>query len=384
MAKNPENYPKISDAELAYFSGENTADQFNKAPRTTRGKQIAAFVVGSLLAGGVVWVAGGVVYGVNLLPRVSVSADLKDAGKAAVKEINTRIDTYPMATASTEASGVKIAIGLKAENVPLFDTLQFDAATKTRGAGDVRTNLDLNLNEVQLSFDKNKTEHQMTITASEASMKTSIDIMNLSGRTEAESGSLATLPFDLNTAVTKSIAGTFGGDASDVPIFGAFAEGTMTFDDMTDDIADLQLLTQVDKYCTPLILKLPDFMTQVQENVRDAVSGQILKSSKTNDPSNPGLADMLELSVSEAQKVVEDAEVILPDTVNIASDQSKKDMLQKYVESGFIHMSNNEKKMDCGIDKNAKLITRADADAESAKIKAAADLKAVEDAKKES
>lgn len=327
-----------------------------EAKKISKKKVLGSVVLGVMGAGAGMYLVGAVMFynGVTdeLKSPLETSTEVIEAGEATVVFVSTEIPPITVATALTEVQGVKVGFEVEMLTIPV--TL----STITRGTPGVETSLTIDPDVVELEYDS--LEKKLTITAPDVALSTSVDIATGSAKTEDTSGSIPMLSADILTAITNTIAGTFGADASEVPLLGQVADGTREIRSVLEQIADLEIVTSVDKQCTPLITRIPDFTNQLKENIKTAVQGKLLDAETTNDPNNKGLADSMSLPLSEVQEIVKNATVVIPDSYTVGPDQVKIDQLNSYHESGFFELTEDTESIVCGIDKNITLISSDD------------------------
>ena len=327
-----------------------TAERPKKAYSTSRTLSGVAFSLLSIGTAGVL--LGGFNYyngAVSALAmKVESEGSVTDAGKAEIIEVNMDMPPITLATATTKVEGTKVAFEQKLTG--LFD-ISLGANTVTRNAT-VETLITIDPGDVKISYDTEK--DKLTFSALDTALSTKVDIPTGEARTVDKTGSVAMLPAEWLTKVSEAIDGTFGTDNSKVPIVREMAAGTLNINEGLEKYADLNIVTQVDKECTPLIpQEVEDFNEQLKDNIRTAAKGQLLDADATSNDVSAALMDM---SLSEVQKLVEKSTVEMPEEFTIGPDQENIAKLEDYKKSKFFTSTlDTDKVMACGVSEDAKL-----------------------------
>ena len=346
----PDNLEMIFGSVMQDGETNTPVERQKKAYSTKRTLSGVAF---SMLAIGVAGLGYGAFnYSSTVTNALALKAETEgsvvDAGKAEIIEVNMDMPPITLATAETKVTGTKVAFEQKLTG--LFD-LSLGSNTVTRDAT-VETLITVKPGEVTISYDNEKGE--LTFSALETALSTSVDIPTGDARTVDKTGNLAMLPAEWLTKVSEAVDGTFGTDNSKVPIVREMAAGTLNINEGLEKYADLNIVTQVDKECTPLIpQEVKDFNEQLKDNIRTAVKGQLLDSEATSNDVSAALMDM---PLSDVQKLVDESTVEIPEDFAIGPDQENITKLEEYKTSKFFTSTlNAEKAMACGVSEDTKL-----------------------------
>jgi len=337
----------ISDSNQDYSTEKRPKNRNYSSSRTLGGVVFSVLATGTAALGiGVYNYTSGITNALAL--KAETQGSVTDAGKAEILEVSMDMPPITLATAETKVTGTKVAFEQKLTG--LFD-LSLGSNTVTRDAN-VETLITVDPGKVNISFDSEK--KALTFSALETALSTKVDIPTGEARTVDKTGSVAMLPAEWLTKVSEAIDGTFGTDNSKVPIVREMAAGTLNINEGLEKYADLNIVTQVDKECTPLIpQEVEDFNEQLKDNIRVAVKGQLLDAEAT---SNDVASALMDMPLSDVQKLVENSTVEIPEDFTIGPDQENITKLEDYKKSKFFTSTlDTEKAMACGVSKDAKL-----------------------------
>jgi len=312
-------------------------------------------IAGIALAGAAV---AGVGYGFatdNALKlKTETTGSVVDPGKAKVVEVNMTIPDITLSTATTETTGTKVAYEYRVRALNDFINFSPGSDTITRDA-EVETEVKLSPGNVDIILDQEK-DH-LTFVVDEFALSTKVDIPTGKATTVKETGSLMKLPLEAFNELVKAIDGTFGSDGSKVPIIREIVNGNLTIHEGLERYADLNIVTGVDKKCTPLIAEIPDFEEELKINIKEVAKKELLEADNE-------IAILLnDRPLGEVNELVENADVEIPE-FTIGPDEGNIQELEDYKKSEFFTNTKDSKQsISCGISKDMKL-TREDGDSD--------------------
>jgi len=363
MSKNMENIvpldeflkgADVQEYEPGYSEPlqRSVSPERKKSPRLNKAKNIA---IATIAIGAVV--GSGVKYGIDymgyLAPHVTSEGKVLAPGTASVQSVSFKMPPVTLSTAETKVSGVKTGFEQNLKAFGFID-VDFNQRSITRDAL-FETLIRLDPGLVDFSYDA--LGNDLTVSVPDGALSTEVNIPAGKATTVDTSGSISALPADMLTAFTNAIAGQFNSDASDVPLLSGVANGTLSIDDALTRLADLYIVTEGDKQCTPLITKIPSFDTELEKNIR-SVAGGVLLDPQTKDEElvASGLSLLMDKPASEVREVIANAKIEMPDDYKIGPDKANVKELKKYQKSGFYKVdATSGKSIDCAVSKDVTL-----------------------------
>jgi len=319
--------------------------------RSVRRKVIAVGAIGAVVAAGAKY---AIDYSAFLAPHVTSEGEVLAPGKASVQSVSFEMPPVTLSTAETKVTGVKTGFHQNLNALGGIVDIDFNQASLTREAL-FETLIRLDAGKVELSY--NALEEDLTVTVPDGALSTEVNIPAGKASTVDTSGSLTALPAEMLSALTNAVAGQFGANASEVPLLGGVAKGTLSVDDALTKLADLYIVTEGDKQCTPLIAEIPSFDKELEKNIR-SVAGGVLLDPQTDDEkvAAEGLSLLMDKPASEVRQIVADATIEMPDDYKIGPDEDNVKELKKYQKSGFFTTEATKgKSIDCAVSKDVTL-----------------------------
>lgn len=284
-----------------------------------------------------------------IAPRAEYKNSVVDPGKATVEKISFDMPPITLVTADTRLTGIKVAGGSHLSTI--VGNIPLSSYTLTRDA-DVETGVTVDLGKVSIEYDDST--KKLTYTVPDAALATDTNIPTGEAVTTETSSSLESLPVDVLAKVADAIGGTFGKNGSDVFGIGAASTYASKINNNLTEFADLAIATSVDEKCTPLISAIPDFDTQVKNNIKIAVQGKLLDIKETR--ADAGLSLLMSKSGAEIQRIAENATVEMSSNDNISPDQENIKKLNKFISSKeFTTSLDPSRDITCGVSKDATL-----------------------------
>jgi hypothetical protein len=345
-------YPHTNDLSAFLENATVDVDAPVYASKERIPKNIKRGLILTALGAGAVVASSGALFisGVNsaLEIKKETVGEVVDPGTATIQEVSMDMPPITLATADTKVEKVKVSFEQKLTG--LFD-ISLGENTVTRDAN-VETRITLNPGEVNISYDSE--EDQLTFSAPNTALSTKVDIPTGEVRTVDKTGNLAMLPAEWLTKISEAVDGTFGTDNSKVPIVREMAAGTLAINEGLETYADLNIVTQVDKECTPLIpQEVEDFNDQLKDNIRTAVKGELLDTDAARNEVSKALMDM---PLSKVQELVDDSVVEIPENFTIGPDQENITKLEDYIKSQFFTSTlTPETPIACGVSNDTQL-----------------------------
>ncbi|MDB5180737.1 MAG: hypothetical protein JWO54_497 [Candidatus Saccharibacteria bacterium] len=326
------------DVERAKLKKENRIKAFGIVG-------VSAFVLAAGAGYGLLGWVGPIQKAISF--NVENEGSVAETGEGKIIDIDFDIKPITLSTATTLVEGTKVSFEQKLTG-PI--DLSLGSTTVTRDAT-VETEITVNPGDVDITYDPSKKEHKLSFVALNTALSTKVSIPTGKAHTVDKTGSIALLPAQWITQVSEAIDGTFGTDNSKVPIVREMANGTLNVNEGLEKFADLNIVRQVDLACTEKIpTAIPDFDEQLEENFRIGVKGQLVDSTETVPD------ELMDLSLREIQKLVDDADVQLPENYTINPDQEVISELEDYKKGKFFTSTlDDDKKMPCGVDLNPNL-----------------------------
>lgn len=334
-------------AHNADDSAESSHERHGKKYSTRR--TIGATVLTACLVGGVMAGSAAVLYGYGyaqaLAPHVEAKGSIVKGGKGTIEKISMEMPPITLSTAETKVTGEKVAFEEDFEALGL--SVPMNQQTVTRDAT-VETLITLDPGKVEVSYDSAKDKLIYTIPDNDKTLTTKVHIPTGKSKTSDTSGSLTSLPGAVMTDITNSISGTFGNDASSVPILNGVAKGTTSVSNALESFGDLAITTGVDQECTPKIEKIPHFTDKLKDNFKTVMGGQVMASED--------LPALMDKPLKDVRKIIDKATVEMPTNYKIGPDQEELGTFNKYLKSKLFSMADkNVPPITCGVSKSAKL-----------------------------
>lgn len=323
------------------------------SPRLRKARRIA---IASVAIGSVV--AAGAKYTVDymgfLAPHVTSEGEVLAPGKGSVQSVSFDMPNVTLTTAETKVNGVKMGFHQNVNALGGIIDVDFNQTSLTRDAL-FETHIQLDPGMAELSYDALKED--LTVTIPDGAVSTEVFIPPGKASTVDTSGSITALPGEMLSALSNAVAGQFGANASEVPLLGGVAKGTLSVEDALTKLADLYIVTEGDKQCTPLIAEIPSFDKELDKNIRTVVGG-VLMDPKTDDEqlASNELSLLMDKPASEVRDIVAHASIEMPDDYKIGPDKDNIKELKKYQKSGFFTTeAPNGKSIDCAVSKDVTL-----------------------------
>lgn len=317
-------------------------------------RAVGFVALGCGLAAEAVWGGAGYSHGweQTLSPRVTVDGSVLSTGTAEITNVDMNMPPITLATADTQVNGVVVGTSTKLNTI--FGDVPLAENDITRKAT-VQTLIQIDPDKVETHF--NAMTDQLNFTIPDGAISTSVDIPTGESSTVDKNGNGLTLSADMTLALTKAISGTFGaGGATKVPILGDLAKGTINGDAALEQMADQQIVTSVDQQCTPDIIKIPGFVSQLKENIKTVMIGQIQTPDKSNSQARASLSALDEKKQSVYRNIMSSATVTMSSDIKIAPDQGNIDAMNAYAKSHFFDINPDEtKNLKCGPSKTVQL-----------------------------
>lgn len=349
---SPENQPGTEPSayeKLLAALQDDEETQELQTPRKPRFRRLSA-VGGVALAGALVLVPAGVVYGIGAVTNREVighetQVTIDNPGEAEVYDVQTNMDMFPitLATAATKAEKVKV----KSVNLMTSDLFNIEISVgedNIERQAIVDTELQIDLKQITLDYDG--TNDKLTITAPETSISSSVEIPTGGAKTTDSTSVGINAIQKRMSADMEGLQGTFDAmfpDANyDIPIVNDMIKGNLTYEQAMTNFADFWIETQVDKQCTPEIVKIPNFIDQIKDNIRKVVAIRILDVNETNGVFEAMTADPT--ARDRIKEIIAEAEVIIPETYSFKPDQKKLDQLADYAKVKMFEGAFDEEK----------------------------------------
>jgi len=340
--------PPESSRSDEFYDESDERDQKKERRRATR-RALGGAAVG-ILAVGLVGVGGSAALYVKgaadaLAPHIDAHAGVVGAGKGTIEKISMDMPPITLATAETKVTGEKVAFEDDIKGFGL--TIPVNQQTLTRDAN-VETLITLDPGKVEVSFDSAKDKLIYTIPDNDTTLTTKVHIPTGESRTADTSGSITGLPSAVATAMANSIAGTFGSEASSVPLLGGIAKGTTSVTNGLESFADLAITTGVDQKCTPKIKEIPGFTDQLDVNITTVMAGPVM--------AREDLPALMDKPLKDVRKIVDNPTIEMSTDYKIGPDQAELATFNKYLKSKFFSTdSKGVPPITCGVSKSAKL-----------------------------
>jgi hypothetical protein len=281
-------------------------------------------------------------------PRVTADGTVLAPGVGSIESIDMNIKPVTLATEQTKVTGTKVGFS---ETFSALDGAvkipNLNASTITR-AGEAETDITLDPKKVKIVFDD--MHDTLAFIVPDSALSTKV-ILNSSENT-ATTGSITKFTSDQASSIANALAGTFGGNAADVPLIGVAAKGTMDIENFMETIANDEIKDQVAKQCTTPIFKVPGVMNQFKVNEKDVSAVELLTSNIMSDPS---LKLLDSKPLGEVKAMIKKATVVMSDHPDIQADTSSAEELSK-LKSKDINISLGSKALVCSVTKHTKLI----------------------------
>lgn len=364
FGRNGSELIKTSEAAKSYFNGTGHSrdampkDRANRLAtqseiRLSRNKKIKAGLWGAATIGFVVpaivsGVSFAIGYGEGQQSLVSAEAGVLDAGTGEVKYLSVDMGPIPLSTDETEVTGLKVGLDVELLGHP------FSAGTETTSYVVKRT-VEFDPGDADFTYDPSK-KPALTISIPDGTLSASLHILPGESHTDDTSGSVIALPAEVLTALTNTIAGMVGAEASEVPLLGEIAAGTTDVKSALRSFSEVVAVANVDT-CTPLITQIPYYTDHITENAAEVARGRLLD---LNDPISQEMSELLDLSGHEIAEIVNSAAIIMPENYTIGPDQDNLDKRDNYLKSKLFTTSignGGTKPMDCSVGKNVKLLS---------------------------
>ncbi len=336
----------------AHNSSELNYDR-PESNKTSLRRKIGTTVLGAFLIGatGIGFVAYGISKGLG--PHVENHIGVAQGGHGTIEKIDMTMPPITLATTDTKVTGERVAYKDTIKGLGL--SVDFNQHALTRAAT-VETLITLDPKKVEVTFDKAK--DKLIYSLPDRTLTTKVNLVNTDKDhpvSTKPSGSLSGFLTDPGASIAENFAGTFGNDATSVPLLGEMAKGKLNIQNGLETFADLAITSGVDKECTPLLKTLPTFTEQLDENIKTVMDGPI----RARDD----LVNLLQIpqdkSYTETKKLIDKyvskAVVEMPTDYAIGPDQTALTSLSNYIKSEKFSVDGKVPPITCGVSENAKL-----------------------------